>query len=235
MKAIIIGGGIGGLSAALALRRVGVHADVFEQAAELREVGSGLTVWAGAIRALEQLGIAERVLSQSSKTERFEVRTSTGRRLSTAPLFRLEPKLGVPAGVVIHRADLLRELASGLEENHVYCAARCVSIENGTDAVLARFTPAGAGLRIWMSRIRRPDWVSRLGEPAPVFLFSTAGQDKFSGGLRAMFRKEAWTRLRAAKPTSGTSSSTGIRRSPKSSKPPRALGYCGTICWIASR
>jgi len=139
MKAIIIGGGIGGLSTALALRRVGVHADVFEQAAELREVGSGLTVWAGAIRALEQLGIAERVLSQSSKTERFEVRTSTGRRLSTAPLFRLEPKLGVPAGVVIHRADLLRELASGLEESHVYCGARCVSIENGTDAVLARF------------------------------------------------------------------------------------------------
>jgi 2-polyprenyl-6-methoxyphenol hydroxylase-like FAD-dependent oxidoreductase len=139
MKAIIIGGGIGGLSTALALRRVGVHADVFEQAAELREVGSGLTVWAGAIPALEQLGVAERVLSKSSKTERFEVRTRTGRRLSTAPLFRLEPKPGVPAGVVVHRADLLRELASELGESRVYCSARCVSIENRTDGVLARF------------------------------------------------------------------------------------------------
>lgn len=139
MKAIIIGGGIGGLSTALALRRVGVSAEVFEQATELREVGAGLTVWAGAIRALEQLGISERVLSQSTKTERFEVRTSTGRRLATAPLFRLEPKLGVPVGVLIHRADLLRELASGLDESHVYCGARCVSIENGNDAVLARF------------------------------------------------------------------------------------------------
>lgn len=41
MKVIIIGGGIGGLSAALRLRRVGVQSDVFEQAEELREVGAG--------------------------------------------------------------------------------------------------------------------------------------------------------------------------------------------------
>ena len=59
MKAIIIGGGIGGLSAALALERVGIRCDVFEQAEKVREVGSGLTVWANAIRALEQLGVAQ--------------------------------------------------------------------------------------------------------------------------------------------------------------------------------
>lgn len=44
MKAIIIGEGIGGLSAALALGRAGIHCDVFEQAEELREVGVGLTI-----------------------------------------------------------------------------------------------------------------------------------------------------------------------------------------------
>ncbi len=45
MKASIIGGGIGGFSTARALERVGIRCDVFEQAEELREVGSGLTAW----------------------------------------------------------------------------------------------------------------------------------------------------------------------------------------------
>jgi 2-polyprenyl-6-methoxyphenol hydroxylase-like FAD-dependent oxidoreductase len=139
MKAIIIGGGIGGLSAALALERVGIRCDVFEQAEELREVGAGLTVWANAIRALEQLGAAQQVLSLSSKMDRFEVRTSTGQIVSALSFFKLERKLGVPVGVVVHRADLLRELAAGLEKDRTHCGARCVAIENKADGVLARF------------------------------------------------------------------------------------------------
>jgi thioredoxin reductase len=50
MKALIIGGGIGGLSAAIALRRVGIEGVVFEQADELREVGAGLSVWTNAVK-----------------------------------------------------------------------------------------------------------------------------------------------------------------------------------------
>jgi 2-polyprenyl-6-methoxyphenol hydroxylase-like FAD-dependent oxidoreductase len=139
MKAIIIGGGIGGLSAALALERVGIRCDVFEQAEELREVGAGLTLWANAIRALEQLGVSQRVLSLSSKVDRFEARTSTGMTLARTSFFNLERKLGVPVCVVVHRADLLRELAAGQEQGHTHCGARCVAIENNADGVIARF------------------------------------------------------------------------------------------------
>jgi len=139
MKAIIIGGGIGGLSAALALGRVGIRCDVFEQAEDLREVGAGLTVWANALQALEQLGVVQRVLPLGSKVDRFELRTSTGQTLSTTLFVNLERKLGVPVCVVVHRADLLRELASGLEKGRTHCGARCVSIENNANGVLARF------------------------------------------------------------------------------------------------
>jgi FAD-dependent urate hydroxylase len=139
MKAIIIGGGIGGLSAALALGRVDVRCDVFEQAEDLREVGAGLTAWANAIRALDQLGVAQRLLPLVSKVDRFEIRTSAGQTLSTISFFNLERKLGVPACVVVHRADLLRELASRLEKGRTHCGARCVAIENNADGVLARF------------------------------------------------------------------------------------------------
>ncbi len=139
MKAIIIGGGIGGLSAALALERVGIRCDIFEQAEELREVGAGLTIWANAIRAMDQLGVAERVLSFGSKVDRFEVRKSNGQKLSTSSLSELERKLGVPVTVVVHRADLLRELASGRDKGRTHCDARCVSIVDDANGVLARF------------------------------------------------------------------------------------------------
>lgn len=151
MKAIIIGGGIGGLSAALALKRVGIRCDVFEQAEGLREVGAGLTVWANGIQALETLGVASRVRSLGSRIGRFEVRTHAGRTLSSLSFAALERKLGVPVGVIVHRADLLRELAAGLEEAHVHCNARCVSIESNAGGVLARFADgreAGADLLV---------------------------------------------------------------------------------------
>src|SRR4051812_37922986 len=66
LKAIVIGGGIGGLSTAAALERVGIECHVYEQAAELREVGAGLTIWANATRALQQLGCAESLLPLGS-------------------------------------------------------------------------------------------------------------------------------------------------------------------------
>lgn len=50
MKAMVIGGGIGGLTAAIALRRVGVEAEVFERAPELRELGAGLGLYPNAMK-----------------------------------------------------------------------------------------------------------------------------------------------------------------------------------------
>ncbi|MDX6695479.1 MAG: hypothetical protein QOF02_3082, partial [Blastocatellia bacterium] len=57
MKIAIIGGGIGGLSAALALGRAGLAAEVFEQAPALLDVGAAIAVWPNAMRALQRLGV----------------------------------------------------------------------------------------------------------------------------------------------------------------------------------
>src|SRR5260370_30338020 len=56
-KAIIIGGGIGGVTAAIALQQAGFDVTVFERADELREVGSGLPLWTNALRALQKIGL----------------------------------------------------------------------------------------------------------------------------------------------------------------------------------
>ena len=57
-QALIIGAGIGGLAAAIALRRAGYAVQVFEHAQELREIGAGLTLWPNAVNALRKLGLA---------------------------------------------------------------------------------------------------------------------------------------------------------------------------------
>ena len=51
-RVLIIGGGIGGLSAGIALRRAGFEVDVFERAPEFTEIGAGISLWANAIYAL---------------------------------------------------------------------------------------------------------------------------------------------------------------------------------------
>lgn len=60
-QVIVIGGGIGGLCAAIALRQIGMDVKVYEQIAAFEPVGAGLAVWANAIRAPRKLGIADQV------------------------------------------------------------------------------------------------------------------------------------------------------------------------------
>ena len=60
MRAVIIGAGIGGLAATVALRRVGVETLTVERVATIREVGAGLSIWSNAMNALRELGVEAR-------------------------------------------------------------------------------------------------------------------------------------------------------------------------------
>jgi len=139
MKAMIIGGGIGGVAAAIALERVGVECDIFEQAQELREVGSALSIWANAWQALEKLGVGRTLPALGSKVDRAEVRTSDGRVLAVAPLAELEKRLGMPAFFILPRRDLLRLLTRLVDGSRTHCGARCVGVEESAGRVIARF------------------------------------------------------------------------------------------------
>src|SRR5688500_14500303 len=108
LSVAIIGGGIGGLAAALSLLRVGIDAHVYEQARTLGEVGAGIQISPNAARILHRLGLEESLASTAVKpVASLQRRWDDGRTLLRAPLGDVvEKEFGAPY-YHLHRADLL--------------------------------------------------------------------------------------------------------------------------------
>lgn len=81
MTVLIVGGGIAGLAAAVALRRAGIKARVFERARDIREVGAGVTIWSNAVMALQGLGLDKQVRTLGSEMLRINVLSANGSNL----------------------------------------------------------------------------------------------------------------------------------------------------------
>jgi salicylate hydroxylase len=113
---LIAGGGIGGLTAALALLRQGIDVDVYEQAPAMREVGAGVQISANGSRALYKLGIGERVAALSCEASGKEIRLwSSGQRWTLFDLgAESVARYGYPY-FTVYRPDLLQSLAEAVE------------------------------------------------------------------------------------------------------------------------
>lgn len=131
-KIAIIGGGIAGLAAALALFRRGVEVAVYEQAGTLSEIGAGVQMTPNAMKALFALGLEQAAMRVAFEPEGQVLRSwKSGRLIYRAPVrgvFR--EKFGAPH-CSFHRADLLSILAAPLPAGIVRLGARCVAVETG--------------------------------------------------------------------------------------------------------
>lgn len=116
MKIVIAGGGIGGLSAAIALSKVGYEVEVVERAAALTEVGAGIQLSPNAVMGLTALGLIDPILAVSSRPETLEMRIGrTGEKVFSIPIAReSKQRYGAPY-LHIHRADLIEILKRAAE------------------------------------------------------------------------------------------------------------------------
>ncbi|MEM7570748.1 MAG: FAD-dependent monooxygenase [Pseudomonadota bacterium] len=116
----IIGGGIGGLTAALCLRRQGFAVDVFEQAPALTEVGAGIQLGPNAMRVLAALSLQEALSRVASQPEQLALRSAySGQLISSTALLRDgKPRWGAPY-IHVHRADLIACLAEAAQQRGV--------------------------------------------------------------------------------------------------------------------
>jgi salicylate hydroxylase len=136
----IIGGGVGGLSAALSLLAAGFDVRVYEQAAELREIGAGVQVSPNASRLLHRLGLADALAATGVKPLAWHQRRwDDGRTLLRAPLAEeLEATYGFPH-YQMHRADLLAALVAAVPAERVHLGHRLTGLADLGDRVEARF------------------------------------------------------------------------------------------------
>jgi 2-polyprenyl-6-methoxyphenol hydroxylase-like FAD-dependent oxidoreductase len=137
MRVIIVGGGIGGLTAAVALQRVGIQPLVFERAPELREVGAGLTLWTNAVRVLRTLGLGDAVAEIGVPLRESELRAWDGGLISGLDLGAIGDKFGAPT-LGVHRAELQRVLSEKVGPALALGAA-CVEYAVDADGVTVRF------------------------------------------------------------------------------------------------
>jgi len=142
-KVAVVGGGIGGLTAALALLRRGIDVDIYEQAPQLKEVGAGVQISSNGTRVLYALGLQEAVESVSSIPTAKEIRLwNTGQTWKLFDLGAVSVELyGFPY-ILMHRRDLHRMLAeaiAGLKPGALHLGHRCIDVAQSDTGVRLRF------------------------------------------------------------------------------------------------
>lgn len=140
-RVLIVGGGIGGLTAAIALRKAGCQVLVLERADELSAVGAGILLQENALSALKTIGIADDVSEAGVHVRGGEISTLSGR-----VIMELRWDGRSPLGVAIHRADLQRILADHVGLERVRTAAAVVRYALRDDKAVAVLA---TGEEIW--------------------------------------------------------------------------------------
>lgn len=150
LKIGIVGAGIGGLAAAIALHRAGHDVVVFEQSKQFLRVGADINLTPNAVRALDGLGVqvGEAVRASAARpTHRISRTWDSGEETSRLEMGdSAERRYGAPQ-LTIHRADLLAALADAFPAERVLFAKRAANIAQDGDGVGLRFTD-GSNCRV---------------------------------------------------------------------------------------
>jgi salicylate hydroxylase len=137
LTAAVVGGGIGGLAAAAALTRAGIEASVYEQAAELGEVGAGVLIGPNSVRLLHRIGLAEAIdeaggwVGEGSTYYRHD-------GTKVAPVMTADSS-GWAAMYGMHRADLIDVLRRVVPDGRIHPGHRAVSFEQSADGARVIF------------------------------------------------------------------------------------------------
>ena len=179
-KAIIAGGGIGGLAAAIALRAAGMEVVVLERASEHREIGAAVVLWPNGTRALQSLGVEPVWL----EVRRLKLMSSDGRLLTEPPVAALADRYG-SGMMVVHRAELHSALLVAFGRDAVRLAAEVSGFQDTGFGVQVRLADGGqeeADLLIGADGLRSAVRGLLVGDGLPVYRGFTAWRGEIQPG-----------------------------------------------------
>lgn len=134
LTALVIGAGIGGLTAGIALKRAGLSVDIFERAGEIKEVGAGISIWANALYALDRIELGDIVRAAGLPSRAGALRASDGTLLTAVAMADLERRFPTPL-VVLHRAELLDVLLKAFGRDRLHLGARVIAFRQDDQGV----------------------------------------------------------------------------------------------------
>jgi 2-polyprenyl-6-methoxyphenol hydroxylase-like FAD-dependent oxidoreductase len=128
----IIGGGIGGLTAALALLHAGYEPEVFEQAPALLDVGAAIAIWPNAMRVLDRLRVGDKIREQAGVMNEIRWLDQHGRLINRV-------RIETDSAVALHRADLQHILQHSLPDRSIHLGHQLIDQHELRDQVVAKF------------------------------------------------------------------------------------------------
>ena len=135
LRAVVIGGGLGGTAAAVALTQAGLDVRVYQQAARLAEVGAGVSLAPNGLRMLQRLDVGDAVARLGARHVATQLRLSDGRAADHQP----HQFARAGANVGIHRADLLALLVEQLPPGTVRTGHRCTGFRQDAGQAVVSF------------------------------------------------------------------------------------------------
>jgi 2-polyprenyl-6-methoxyphenol hydroxylase-like FAD-dependent oxidoreductase len=138
-KVIVIGGGIGGLCAAIALQKKGVEAHVYEKVPQIKGLGAGITLSINAILALRQAGMEEPLLAVGQELKSMQILDERGRLIAKTELGPVVQKYGAK-NISLHRAALHEVLIANMQPGTLHPAKSFAHLEQDKDSAQVTFT-----------------------------------------------------------------------------------------------
>ena len=135
----VIGGGIGGLTLAIALRQKGFDVTVYESASQWKPLGAGLGLAGNAIKAFREIGLDKEVLAVSQVLQKVVIKDATGDSLMETDSLKISERYGVTNNFAIHRADLHSVLIRHLPAESVVLNKQLAGLEQSADDVVLTF------------------------------------------------------------------------------------------------
>src|SRR5580693_8767200 len=168
LKIVIIGAGIGGLAAAIALRQRGIEVEIFERSAKLEEAGAGLQIGPNAVKVLRALGLEDELMRNAFEPlSIMSVTWDEGRLRFRQPLKAVaREKYGAPY-MSAYRPDLHNMLRRATGDTPLTLGANCIGADTVNGTAVARFadgTTAEADIVIGADGIRSAIRAQHFGD-----------------------------------------------------------------------
>lgn len=137
LKIVIIGAGIGGLTAGIALRMAGYEVEIYDRVKELRPAGAGISLWSNGVKVLNRLGLGEKMALIGGLMDRMQYRSLAGELLNDIDLYPLVEEVG-QRPYPVARTDLQQMLQDAFP-GEVKLNHKCIAVEEDEKSVTAIF------------------------------------------------------------------------------------------------